>query len=150
MSMWARQRSSGRFASTASVERDRSRGLAGLEIAFQTPIGRQLQAKIPGGSTTWVREHYFVEVAGVLRRAEINGRHTEAQVRVALDRSDLARPRTGQARVPGPGRRRAAVGCLARLCRIARRPRACLSRGTSVSPRTNKPDGGGVRLAGRP
>ena len=59
---------------------------AGVEIAFQTPIGRQLQAKVPTGSTTWVPEHYFVEVTGVLRRAEINGRHTEAQVRVALDR----------------------------------------------------------------
>ncbi len=59
---------------------------AGVEIAFQSPVGRQLQAKIPSGSTTWVPEHYFVEVAGVLRRAEINGLHTEAQVRVALDR----------------------------------------------------------------
>jgi len=59
---------------------------AGVEIAFQTPIGRQLQAKIPTGSTTWVPEHYFVEVAGVLRRAEVNGRYTEAQVQVALDR----------------------------------------------------------------
>jgi predicted nucleic acid-binding protein len=59
---------------------------AGVEIAFQSPVGRQLQAKIPAGSTTWVPEHYFVEVTGVLRRAEVNRRHTEAQVRVALDR----------------------------------------------------------------
>lgn len=54
---------------------------AGVEIAFQTPDG-----KIPRGPTSWVPEHYFAEVAGVLRRAEINGRHTEAQVRIALDR----------------------------------------------------------------
>jgi len=59
---------------------------AAVEIAFQTPVGRQLQAKIPTGSTTWVPEHYFVEVTAVLRRAEINGRHTKAQVCVALDR----------------------------------------------------------------
>lgn len=59
---------------------------AGVEIALQSPIGRQLQAKIPAGATTWVPEHYFVEVTGVLRRDDINRRHSVAKVQVALDR----------------------------------------------------------------
>jgi len=59
---------------------------AGVGIALQSPIGRQLQAKIPAGATTWVPEHYFVEIAGVLRRDEINRRHSAARVQVALDR----------------------------------------------------------------
>lgn len=59
---------------------------AGVEIALQSPIGRQVQAKIPTGATTWVPEHYFVEVTGVLRRDEINRRHSAAKIQVALDR----------------------------------------------------------------
>ena len=59
---------------------------AGVEIALQSPIGRQLHAKIPTGATTWVPEHYFVEVTSVLRRDEINRRHSAAKVQVALDR----------------------------------------------------------------
>lgn len=59
---------------------------AGVEIAIQTPIGRQLQAKIPAGVTTWVPEHYFAETTAVLRRDEINQRHTEARIQAALDR----------------------------------------------------------------
>ncbi len=59
---------------------------AGVEIALQTPIGRQLQAKIPAGCTTWVPEHYFAEATGVLRRDELNGLRTAAKIQVALDR----------------------------------------------------------------
>lgn len=40
---------------------------AGVELALRTPIGRQLQTKIPAGATTWVPEHYFAETVAVLR-----------------------------------------------------------------------------------
>lgn len=59
---------------------------AGVEIALQTPIGRQLQAKIPAGCVTWVPEHYFAEATAVLRRDEINQHHSAAKIQVALDR----------------------------------------------------------------
>jgi predicted nucleic acid-binding protein len=59
---------------------------AGVELALQTPIGRQLQAKLPSGATTWVPDHYYAEVPAVLRRDEINGRFSPARIQVALDR----------------------------------------------------------------
>jgi predicted nucleic acid-binding protein len=59
---------------------------AGVELALRTPVGRQLAAKLPAGATTWVPEHYFVEVTAVLRRDELNGRFGPARIQVALDR----------------------------------------------------------------
>lgn len=43
---------------------------AGVEILLDTPIGRSLADDIPTGATWWVPDHYFVEVASALRRAE--------------------------------------------------------------------------------
>lgn len=59
---------------------------AGVELLLQTPLGRRLAAKLPPGATTWVPEHYFAEVAAVLRRHEIHGRFAPARIQVALDR----------------------------------------------------------------
>jgi predicted nucleic acid-binding protein len=59
---------------------------AGVELALQTPIGRQLQVKLPVGAVSWVPEHYFVEAAAVLRRLELRGTYDEARVQLAMDR----------------------------------------------------------------
>lgn len=84
--MWAQRRSSERFASTASVERDRSRRLGGGRDRVPVTGRTATASQDPPRVHELGPEHYFAEVAGVLRRAEINGRHTEAQVRIALDR----------------------------------------------------------------
>ncbi|MCU1451317.1 MAG: putative nucleic acid-binding protein contains domain [Acidimicrobiales bacterium] len=62
---------------------------AGVELALKTPIGLQLDAKIPGASTIWVPEHYYAEAVAVLRRHELNGRVEAPRVQLALDRHNL-------------------------------------------------------------
>lgn len=59
---------------------------AGVEMLLRTPAGRRLRGKLPAGVRTWVPEIYLTEVAGVLRRDELHGRHDAARVRVAFDR----------------------------------------------------------------
>ena len=59
---------------------------AGVEIALQTPDGLRIESLLPQPTTFWVPEHYFSEVAGVLRRSEINGRYPAARVQAALDK----------------------------------------------------------------
>ena len=59
---------------------------AGVELALQTPIGRQLQVKLPAGAVSWVPEHYFVEAAAVLRRLELRGTYDEVRVQLAMER----------------------------------------------------------------
>jgi len=59
---------------------------AGVEIALQTPDGLRIESLLPQPTTFWVPEHYFLEVAGVLRRNEINGRYPAARVQAALDK----------------------------------------------------------------
>jgi len=59
---------------------------AGVELALRTPIGRQLEDRLPRGATVWVPEHYFVEVAAVLRRNELNDRFPAPRIQVALGR----------------------------------------------------------------
>lgn len=46
---------------------------AGVDLLLDTATGRQLQDLLPTGATWWVPEHYFVETASVLRRAELRG-----------------------------------------------------------------------------
>ncbi len=41
---------------------------AGVEMALRTAPGRRLLTEIGPGADTWVPEHFYVEVAGVLRR----------------------------------------------------------------------------------
>ena len=59
---------------------------AGVELALQTPIGRQLQVKLPVGAVSWVPEHYFVEAAAVLRRLELRGTYDEVRIQLAMER----------------------------------------------------------------
>ena len=59
---------------------------AGVEIALQTPIGRQIQAKLPVGATSWAPEHYYAEAVAVLRRLEMNRQYDPARIQIALDR----------------------------------------------------------------
>ncbi|HEX2039680.1 MAG TPA: type II toxin-antitoxin system VapC family toxin [Acidimicrobiales bacterium] len=59
---------------------------AGVEMLLRTPTGRRLQAKLPADLRTWVPEVYFTEVAGVLRRDEMHGRHDAARVALGFDR----------------------------------------------------------------
>jgi predicted nucleic acid-binding protein len=59
---------------------------AGVEMLLRTPLGRRVRTILPQGAQTWVPELYFVEVAGVLRRAERNGAYPESRVRLAFDR----------------------------------------------------------------
>ena len=54
---------------------------ASVELLLDTPVGRQLQAQTPHDADWWVPEHYFVEVAGALRRAEL--RNPSAAARIA-------------------------------------------------------------------
>jgi predicted nucleic acid-binding protein len=59
---------------------------AGVEMLLRTPTGRRIQAKLSADLRTWVPEVYFTEVAGVLRRDELHGKHDAARVRLAFDR----------------------------------------------------------------
>ena len=59
---------------------------AGVEIALQTPAGLRIESQLPQPASFWVPEHYFTEVAGVLRRSDINGRYPAARVQAALDK----------------------------------------------------------------
>ncbi len=72
---------------------------AGVEIALQTPAGRRIESSLPQPTTFWVPEHYFAEVAGVLRRSDINGRYPTARVQAAFDRL-LTAPTTSVAVKP--------------------------------------------------
>ncbi len=92
---------------------------AGVEIALQTPDGLRIESLLPQPTTFWVPEHYFSEVAGVLRRSEINGRYPAARVQAALDKllisptnSVAVKPRLSEARqrTEPPGRENHAVG----------------------------------------
>jgi predicted nucleic acid-binding protein len=46
---------------------------AGVEVFLGTQEGHRLSANIPKASTTHVPEHFYVEVASVLRRMELGG-----------------------------------------------------------------------------
>ncbi len=58
---------------------------AAVEILFNTATGQALRANIPSNVTEWVPEVYFVEVASVIRRAELNGRITPERAASAVD-----------------------------------------------------------------
>lgn len=66
---------------------------AGAEMLLDTVLGRSIEAKLPKALEWWVPEHYYVEVAGVLRRFE--ARQLVAPARAAAGFSKL---RTAQLR----------------------------------------------------
>jgi predicted nucleic acid-binding protein len=59
---------------------------AGVELALKTPVGRRLDAQLPGHATIWVPEHFYAESAAVLRRLQLNQHTAPARVQVALTR----------------------------------------------------------------
>lgn len=59
---------------------------AGVELALKTPVGRRLDAQMPGDATIWVPEHFYAESTAVLRRLELNQHAAPARVQVALTR----------------------------------------------------------------
>lgn len=59
---------------------------AGVELLLDTERGRSLAAKLPAGADWWVPEHYYVEVAGALRRAELRADVPPARVDRAFRR----------------------------------------------------------------
>jgi predicted nucleic acid-binding protein len=63
---------------------------AGVELLLNTPRARSLSAKLPESAEWWVPEHYFVEVAGALRRAALNGDATPERVDRAFSMLDRA------------------------------------------------------------
>lgn len=46
---------------------------AGADLLLDTLSGRSILDQLESGAQWWVPEHYFVEVASVLRRAELSG-----------------------------------------------------------------------------
>jgi predicted nucleic acid-binding protein len=63
---------------------------AGVELLLNTQRARSLSAKLPESAEWWVPEHYFVEVAGALRRAALNGDATPERVDRAFSMLDRA------------------------------------------------------------
>jgi predicted nucleic acid-binding protein len=71
---------------------------AGTDLLLDTSVGRSLIPRLQAGAQWWVPEHYFVEVAAVLRRAELAGSIDEATARRACDSLATAPLRRAQVR----------------------------------------------------
>ena len=57
---------------------------ASVDLLLDTATGRRLQPLLPLGAQWWVPEHFFAEVAGALRRAELRGGVLNARVAPAM------------------------------------------------------------------
>lgn len=71
---------------------------ASVDLLLDTTAGRSLQQDIPRGATWWVPEHFFVEVAGALRRAELHNVAPSARVATAFSSLSTAPLRRVQVR----------------------------------------------------
>lgn len=71
---------------------------ASVELLLDTPTGRRLQALVPADAEWWVPEHFYAEVAGALRRAEMHSTVPAARVATALASLDAAPLRRVQVR----------------------------------------------------
>ncbi|MCG8318510.1 MAG: type II toxin-antitoxin system VapC family toxin [Cytophagales bacterium] len=71
---------------------------AGVELLLNTSRARSMSAKFPEAAEWWVPEHYFVEVAGALRRAALSGDATSDRVDRAFSMLDRAVLRRAQVR----------------------------------------------------
>lgn len=60
--------------------------LVRVELVLNTEIGSALRTRVPSGAEEWVPEIYMLEVAAVLRRAELAGRLSRERASVAFDR----------------------------------------------------------------
>lgn len=52
---------------------------ASVDLLLETRAGLALQARLPREATWFVPEHFYVEVAGAIRRAELRGAINPAQ-----------------------------------------------------------------------
>ena len=57
---------------------------AGVELLLDTSTGRRLQELLPADAQWWVPEHFYAEVAGALRRAELRSTVPPALVATAM------------------------------------------------------------------
>jgi predicted nucleic acid-binding protein len=57
---------------------------AGVELAADTVRGRALRALLPADAVPWVPELFYVECGAVLRRRDLNGILTPAQISQAI------------------------------------------------------------------
>lgn len=71
---------------------------AGVELLLNTTRAHSLSAQFPASAEWWVPEHYFVEVAGALRRAVLNEVATSARVDQAFSMLERAVVRRAQVR----------------------------------------------------
>lgn len=71
---------------------------AGAELLLDTVLGRSIEAKLPQAQEWWVPEHYYLEVAGVLRRFEARQLVTPARCAAAFSKLQAARLRRVQVR----------------------------------------------------
>lgn len=58
---------------------------AGVELAADTVRGRALRSLLPAEAVPWVPDLFYVECGAVLRRWDLNGILTAAQVGQAID-----------------------------------------------------------------
>jgi predicted nucleic acid-binding protein len=58
---------------------------AGFELLLTTTTGQAILRQVPPRAEWWVPEHYFIEVAGAIRRAEYTKAITSAQAVSAFD-----------------------------------------------------------------
>ncbi len=59
---------------------------AGVELLVDTTRGRSIERQLSSGAEWWVPEHYFVEVASTLRRADLRGTIPAVRVDEAMNR----------------------------------------------------------------
>jgi predicted nucleic acid-binding protein len=71
---------------------------ASVDLLLDTATGRRLQPLLPTGAQWWVPEHFFAEVAGALRRAELRGGVLNARVAQAMTSLSTAPLRRVQVR----------------------------------------------------
>ena len=71
---------------------------AGADLLLDTSGGRSILDQLQSGAQWWVPEHYFVEVASVLRRAELGGTINSAEAASALRSLNVAPLRRVQIR----------------------------------------------------
>ena len=71
---------------------------ASVDLLLDTATGRRLQPLLPTGAQWWVPEHFFAEVAGALRRAELRGGVLNARVAPAMTSLSTAPLRRVQVR----------------------------------------------------
>ncbi len=71
---------------------------AGAELLLDTVLGRSIEAKFPQAREWWVPEHYYLEVAGVLRRFEARQLVTPARAATAFSKLRTSQLRRVQVR----------------------------------------------------